>query len=185
MIKRIFDLLFVFLLSPIILFLFIVVLIFSVGFNRNNIFFIQDRGGYKEKKIQVIKFRTMEIKTKKISKFNTFLRRTRLDEIPQFFNVLKGDLSIVGPRPLHYEYKKLYTINQKRRFNVKPGLTGLAQIKNSYSMSWSDQFELDVWYSENHNFYLDLKIIVKTLFYIIVSLGKTEIKDKSKFNGLN
>ena len=83
----------------------------------------------------------MDTDTKKLSTFNSFLRKTRLDEIPQFLNILKGDLSLVGPRPLHFEYKDIYTSDQKKRFNVKPGLTGLAQIQNSYEISWSEQFK--------------------------------------------
>tara|TARA_B100000941_G_scaffold264615_1_gene218693 strand:+ start:501 stop:1058 length:558 start_codon:yes stop_codon:yes gene_type:complete len=183
--KRIFDLIFVILLSPLILFIFFITFLFALIFNRKNIFFFQSRGGYKGEKIQVIKFRTMENQTHKISNFNNFLRKSRLDEIPQFLNVLKGDLSIVGPRPLHYEYKEIYSSEQKKRFNVKPGLTGLAQIKDSYSMTWSEQFKIDIWYTENNNLLLDIKIIIKTLFVIIKSTGKKEIKDKNKFNGSN
>ena len=126
----------------------------------------------------------MENKTKKISTFNNFLRKTRLDEIPQFLNVVKGNLSIVGPRPLHYEYKNFYSSTQNKRFLVKPGLTGLAQIQNSYSMTWSKQFEIDVWYAENHNLFLDIKIIIKTLFVIMISTSKKEIKDKKNLMDL-
>ena len=112
--KRIFDLIFVILLSPLILFIFFITFLFALIFNRKNIFFFQSRGGYKGEKIEVIKFRTMENQTHKISNFNNFLRKSRLDEIPQFLNVLKGDLSIVGPRPLHYEYKEIYSSEQKK-----------------------------------------------------------------------
>mgnify|MGYP003985808583 CR=1 FL=1 len=185
MIKRIFDLIFVIFLSPIILIVFFFVYILSSLFNKKEIFIFQFRGGYQRKKIEIIKFRTMENNTKKISNFNNFLRKTRLDEIPQFFNVLKGDLSIVGPRPLHYEYKDIYSTEQNRRFDVKPGLTGLAQIQNSYEMTWAEQFIIDVWYVDNHNLFLDLKIIIKTVFVIIKSTGKKEHKDKNKFNGSN
>ncbi len=185
MIKRIFDLTFIIILFPMIFFVFFLTFVLSLFINKKEIFFFQSRGGFKEKKIEIIKFRTMEKKTKKISTFNNFLRKMRLDEVPQFLNILKGDLSIVGPRPLHYEYKDLYSTEQKKRFNVKPGLTGMAQVQNSYSMSWSEQFKIDVWYSENHNLYLDFKIIIKTIFVIIKSIGKKEIKDKDKFNGFN
>ena len=86
---------------------------------------------------------------------------------------------------MHYEYKNFYSSTQNKRFLVKPGLTGLAQIQNSYSMTWSKQFEIDVWYAENHNLFLDIKIIIKTLFVIMISTSKKEIKDKKKFNGFN
>lgn len=185
MIKRIFDLIFIVFFSPIIIFLFFFTYFFCLLFNKKNIFFFQFRGGFRGKKIQIIKFRTMETDTKKISSFNNFLRKTRLDELPQFLNVLKGDLSIVGPRPLYYEYKEIYSSYQNKRFKVRPGLTGLAQIQNSYEMSWSDQFKIDVWYADNHNIFLDLKIIIKTLFIIIKSIKKNEIRDKEKFDGTN
>ena len=185
MIKRIFDLIFIISFSPLILLLFFFTFLICKVINKKDIFFIQDRGGHEGKKIRVIKFRTMDADTKKISAFNSFLRKTRLDEIPQFLNILKGDLSLVGPRPLHFEYKDIYTSDQKKRFNVKPGLTGLAQIQNSYEISWSEQFKIDIWYVENHNLLLDLKIIIKTLFIIIKSIGKKEIKDKNKFDGTN
>ena len=185
MIKRIFDLIFIFLFSLLIISLFFLTLVFCFIFNKKNIFFLQYRGGFKGKKIRIIKFRTMENDTKKVSSFNNFLRKTRLDEIPQFLNVLIGDLSIVGPRPLHYEYKEIYSSEQIKRFNVKPGLTGLAQIQNSYEMSWSEQFKIDVWYTNNHNIFLDLKIIIKTLLIIIKSIKKREIRDKEKFDGTN
>ena len=183
--KRVFDIIFVIFFSPLILVLFFVIFILSFIFNKKRILFFQFRGGLNGKKIEIIKFRTMEDKTKNISPFNNLLRKTRLDEIPQFFNVLKGDLSIVGPRPLHYEYKDIYSVEQNKRFEVKPGLTGLAQIKDTYSMTWSEQFKIDIWYVENHNLFLDVKIIIKTLFVIIKSTGKKEIKDKNKFNGSN
>lgn len=185
MIKRSFDIIFVILFSPLIVALFFFIFILSLIFNKREIFFFQYRGGYKGKRIKIIKFRTMENKTKKISSFNNFLRKVRFDEIPQFLNVVKGDLSIVGPRPLHYEYKNIYSSRQNKRFKVKPGLTGLAQIQDSHSMSWSKQFKIDVWYVENHNFFLDIKIIIKTLFVIMKSTSKKEIKDKKKFNGSN
>ena len=136
-------------------------------------------------KIIIIKFRTMEKNSEKISKFNNLLRKTRLDEIPQFFNVLKGDLSLVGPRPLHYEYKNIYTEEQNKRFKVKPGITGLAQIDEMKNMTWAEQFKIDVWYTNNQSFYLDLKIILKTVIMFIKSFKIKEIKDKNKFDGTN
>ena len=159
--KRVFDIIFVIFFSPLILFLFFVIFILSFIFNKKHILFFQFRGGLNGEKIEIIKFRTMEDKTKKISSFNNLLRKTRLDEIPQFLNVLKGDLSIVGPRPLHYEYKDIYSFEQKKRFEVKPGLTGLAQIKDTYSMTWSEQFKIDIWYVENISFYCFKKMKFK------------------------
>ena len=187
MTKRIFDLSILFILSPILIALIAVVYFFCLVINSKSIFFFQDRGGYLGRKIKIIKFRTIDNNDKHISKFNNFLRKTKLDELPQFYNILKGDLSLVGPRPLHFEYKKLYNKKQKKRFLQKPGITGLAQIQSGDSMSWSKQFEIDIEYCENCTLILDVEILIKTIVYLLKSLflKKKNTNNKKKFNGLN
>jgi len=103
----------------------------------------------------------------RITKFGKFLRHSSLDEIPSFFNVMKGDMSIVGPRPLLEEYLILYSQEQKKRHNVRPGITGLAQISGRNSLSWDEKLKLDIWYVENRNLILDIKIIFKTIFKVL------------------
>ena len=137
-------------------------------------------------KIKVIKFRTMEVKTKKINKFNMFLRKTHLDEIPQFVNVLKGELSIVGPRPLFYSYKKYYNKKQLKRFEMKPGITGLTQISTTERTTWRKKFEVDNWYVDNNNLIIDVTIIFKTFKKILFSIfNNRKPIEKKKFNGKN
>ena len=99
----------------------------------------------------------------RITKVGRFLRQYKLDELPQLLNVLLGDMSIVGPRPLHYEYKKLYKKKHLKKFNVMPGITGWSQIKSNNNMTWLKKFDLDLWYVDNHNFLLDLQILILTI----------------------
>ena len=118
-----------------------------------------------------------------ITKIGSILRILKLDEIPQFYNVLIGDLSLIGPRPLHYEYKNLYNKQQKKRFLVKPGLTGYTQVYLKNNDTWEKKFYYDVWYVENKNILLDIKIILKTLYNIF--LINSDEKIPKKFNGKN
>ena len=157
------------------------------------IFFTQYRAGKYGKKIKVIKFKTLVEKKfkKKVSKLGKFLRITRLDEIPQIFNVLKGDLSFVGPRPLYIKYIKLYNSNQKIRLNMKPGITGWAQINGDNNISWKKKFDLDIWYIKNFNIIIDIKIILLTIKFLMKNIffynkikNKKIIIDK-EFNGKN
>ena len=136
------------------------------------IFFTQKRAGKYGKSIKVIKFKTLVVENlkKKPSKLGIFLRITRLDEIPQIFNVLKGDLSFVGPRPLYIKYIKLYNSNQKIRLNMKPGITGWAQINGDNNISWKKKFDLDIWYVNNFNILIDFKIIFLTTLFLIRSI---------------
>lgn len=184
--KKIFDLVFVFIFSPIWFPLIIILMITSFIFNGRPVFFTQYRGGYKNRKIEVIKFRTLDVNNH-INIYSNFLRFFKLDEVPQVINILKGDMSIVGPRPLHYEYKKLYKKNHLKKFNVMPGITGWSQIKSNNSMSWSKRFDLDLWYVDNHNFFLDVKIILITIknlcFSILIKNKKSKLN--KKFNGSN
>ncbi|HGH7173406.1 TPA: sugar transferase [Bacillus wiedmannii] len=145
------------------------------------IIFKQQRPGLKGKAFYIYKFRTMTNETddngillpeeKRCTSFGTALRKTSLDEIPQLINVLKGDISLVGPRPLLMEYLPLYSSKQAKRHNVKPGITGWAQINGRNLITWEEKFELDVWYVENHSFLLDLKIIVLTILKVFKTEG--------------
>lgn len=142
------------------------------------ILFKQDRPGKDEKIFKLYKFRTMTDARDengellpdavRLTKFGKFLRSTSLDELPEAFNILKGDMSVVGPRPLLVEYLPLYSERQKRRHEVRPGLSGLAQINGRNLLSWEDRFELDVEYIENITFWGDVKIIFTTVWNAFV-----------------
>lgn len=145
------------------------------------IFFRQERAGLNGKLFHIIKFRTMNTHKDengnllpddlRLTKFGRFLRSTSLDEIPELFNVIKGDMSLVGPRPLLKEYLTLYSPFQARRHNVRPGLTGWAQINGRNSLSWNEKFEKDIWYVENQSIFLDIKILLITIKKIIIKEG--------------
>lgn len=180
-IKRVFDFLIALvalvLLSPI----FIIVLILLSIYNNGKPFFFQQRPGKKEKIFKVIKFKTMNDKKDvegnllsdelRLTKVGNFVRKTSLDELPQLLNVLKGDMSLIGPRPLLVEYLSLYDNNQKRRHNVRPGITGLAQINGRNAISWKKKFEYDVQYVDNLSFISDVKIFFKTFLKVFKSEG--------------
>jgi len=179
--KRFFDLLIsligLFLLSPI----FFIVLILLMFNNKKIPFFFQNRPGKKEKIFKVIKFKTMNDKkgvngellpdVDRLTKLGIFVRKTSLDEIPQLLNVLKGDMSLIGPRPLLPEYLPLYSEAQKTRHNVKPGITGWAQVNGRNAISWTKKFEYDVWYVNNISFLLDVKIFFMTFKKVFKSEG--------------
>lgn len=141
------------------------------------IFFRQKRPGLKGKPFEMIKFRTMKNAydkagnllpdEKRLTRFGMFLRSTSLDELPELINVLKGEMSLVGPRPLLMEYLPLYNEEQMRRHDVLPGITGWAQINGRNCISWAKKFELDVWYVDNRSFWLDLKIIFFTIWKVV------------------
>ncbi|KRD07481.1 UDP-galactose phosphate transferase [Flavobacterium sp. Root901] len=163
--------------------------------NQGKPFFFQNRPGKSGKIFKIIKFRTMNEKkdsqgellsdAERITKIGQFVRKTSLDEIPQLLNVLKGDMSIIGPRPLLPEYLPLYNEFQKQRHDVKPGITGWAQVNGRNAISWQDKFTFDVWYVENLSFLLDLKIILKTFKKVIVSEGinAANVATIDRFNG--
>ncbi len=171
----------------------LLVSIMILVFDGKPIFFIQERAGIKGKIINVIKFKTIiNVKNKKtVSKLGKFLRITRIDEIPQIINVLKGELSFVGPRPLFIKYVKLYSAEQKRRLEMKPGITGWAQINGDNNISWKKKFDLDIWYINNFNILLDVKIILLTIiFFMNRILFYNKFKNLKKiidkeFNGKN
>lgn len=141
------------------------------------VFFQQERAGLRGVVFSMLKFRTMnnDIDTKgvllpdsfRINRFGRFLRNTSLDELPELWNVLKGEMSLVGPRPLLTEYLPLYTPEQARRHEVRPGITGWAQVNGRNAISWEEKFQLDVWYVENRCLLLDMKIIWLTLGKLI------------------
>lgn len=148
------------------------------------VLFRQVRPGLHGKPFQMTKFRTMldsvdaqgnslpdEVR---LTDFGKFLRSTSLDELPELWNVLKGDMSLVGPRPLLMEYLPLYSIEQARRHEVRPGITGWAQVNGRNAISWEDKFKLDVWYVDNQSLWLDIKIILLTVKKVIARDGITE-----------
>ncbi|HEE5377408.1 TPA: sugar transferase [Acinetobacter baumannii] len=160
------------------------------------IFFLQERPGKDGKIFKMIKFRSMKNALDKngnllpdeerITPFGQKLRSTTLDEMPQLINVLKGDMSIVGPRPQLADFMKHYTPRQMRRHEVRPGMTGLAQVSGRNNLSWEEKFELDVEYVENHNIWLDFKIMVKTVLVMLKKEGinaPDQLVGASRFSG--
>ena len=181
MIKRIFD--FLFALFALI-FLFPFLLIIALLIKRkisNNVFFIQKRVGYNCKIFDLIKFRTMNDKKDKEGNFlpdemrtglfGEWLRSTSIDELPSLINIIKGDLSFVGPRPFIMEYLKYYTKEEIKRHTVMPGLSGWAQINGRNFLTWEEKFSLDLWYVRNRNLLLDLKIIFITILKVFLKKG--------------
>lgn len=157
-------------LSPLFLFL---LLFLAVANQGAGVFFLQQRPGLNGKVFKVIKFKTMNDKkddeglllpdSKRITRIGRFVRSSSLDEIPQLLNVIKGDMSIVGPRPLLVKYLTLYNNNQKARHDVRPGITGWAQVNGRNTISWEKKFEFDIWYVNHISFMIDLKIILLTI----------------------
>jgi lipopolysaccharide/colanic/teichoic acid biosynthesis glycosyltransferase len=194
-IKRIFDfcsaLIFIFIFSPFFLVLSLTVLVFL----GRPVFFYQMRPGLNGKLFSLIKFRTMNEAcdadgillpdNNRLSFFGRFLRQTSLDEIPQIINVLKGEMSLVGPRPLLVEYLPLYSNEQARRHLVRPGITGLAQVNGRNLTSWPERLAQDVWYVDNMSLILDLKILFKTIFKVLNRDGINQSTQESmkKFQG--
>jgi len=123
----------------------------------------------------------------RMTSLGNFLRKYSLDELPQLFNVLKGDLSLVGPRPLLMEYLPLYSVEQARRHLVRPGVTGLAQVSGRNAISWEDKFKLDVWYVDHQSFWLDVKILLLTVKKVLLSEGVSAEGEAtmSRFTGNN
>lgn len=180
--------------SPIFLLLWIWLSIANRGAGA---FFFQERPGKDEKIFRVIKFKTMNDRkdasgkllpdAQRLTKVGKFVRSTSLDEIPQLLNVIKGDMSLIGPRPLRTHYLPLYNDSQKRRHDVRPGITGWAQVNGRNAISWTKKFELDVYYVDNINFFFDLKILLLTIKKVFIREGIS--KDGSvtteAFNGSN
>ena len=159
------------------------------------IVFTQKRPGLNEKIFTMYKFRTMTDKKdvngnllpdkERLTKFGKFLRSTSLDEIPELLNVLKGEMSLVGPRPLLVDYLPKYTKAEKRRHEVRPGITGFAQVNGRNNTTWEDRFKNDIYYVENISFSLDLKIIIKTFLKVIRKSDINQSEDVTMKNFLD
>ncbi|AZA99829.1 sugar transferase [Chryseobacterium joostei] len=179
--KRLID--FILSLSLLIIFspIFLFVMIGLLFANQGKPFFFQKRPGKNGKIFKIVKFKTMNDKKDKngnllsdaerLTAIGNFIRKTSLDEIPQLINVLKGDMSVIGPRPLLPEYLPLYSHEQKRRHDVRPGITGWAQVNGRNAISWTKKFELDVWYVDHLSFSLDVKIFFLTIKKVFIREG--------------
>lgn len=170
--KRILDLLGAFALAPLFLPMFAIVALLQMFLVNGSIFFTQERLGKAGKPFIIYKFKTLEAQ-RDISKWSVFLRMSHLDEIPQILNIVMGDMSFIGPRPLLRNYYPYFTANELERFNVLPGLTGLAQIKGGNELSWNKRLELDAQYALIYSLLTDLYIVLKT-FKVISRLEKAE-----------
>lgn len=195
MFKSIFDktlaLFLIILFSPIYIIVSLLIF-FKMG---SPILFRQKRPGYKEKIFGIYKFRTMTNEKdefgnllpdeKRLVGIGKFIRSTSLDELPQLFNVLKGEMSFVGPRPLLVEYLHLYNQKQKRRHDVKPGITGWAQVNGRNAISWEQKFDYDVWYVDNQSFWLDIKILWLTFLKVVKrsDISSSTSSTMEKFTG--
>lgn len=179
--KRALDLLLSIIGFIVLLPLFLGITLFLAIANNGKPFFIQKRPGYKGKIFKIIKFKTMNDKKdangnllsdgERLTRIGSFVRKTSLDEIPQLLNVIKGEMSLIGPRPLLVQYLHLYSDFQNRRHEVKPGITGWAQVNGRNAISWDRKFELDVWYVDHISFVLDVKILFKTILKVVKSDG--------------
>lgn len=157
--------------------LYVILMILGTIFMRGNPFFTQDRPGKDEKIFKLIKFRTMDNRRDKdgnllpdevrLNKYGRFLRKTSLDELPEAFNIIKGDMSVIGPRPLLVKYLPYYSEEQRHRHDVRPGLSGYAQAHGRNALSWEDKFAMDVWYTRHVTFLGDVRIIWDTLMSVV------------------
>lgn len=195
--KRLFDcfvaLLVILLTSPI----FIIALVILFFQNSGKPFFFQERPGMNQRPFFIIKFKTMNDQknangkllpdNERITFFGKWIRRLSIDELPQLVNVLKGDMSLIGPRPLLFKYIPLYSETQNRRHEVRPGITGWAQVNGRNSISWTRKFELDVEYVDQVSFALDLKIFWLTIMKIVKTEGvnQTDSRPMQPFDGTN
>ena len=190
--KKIFDLFLIFLSLPLVLPLYLLVILLVLTQLNFPILFRQPRPGLNGKIFNIYKFRTMtddydqdgillpdELR---LTKFGKFLRSTSLDELPSLWNVLKSDMSLVGPRPLLLEYLPLYSTQQARRHEVKPGITGWAQINGRNAITWGEKFDLDVWYVDNQSIWLDIKILWLTVKKVIMRDGINQVGQSTMEN---
>lgn len=181
------------LLSPV---LFLVSILLAIA-NGGNPFFVQARPGKGGRIFNIIKFKTMTNErnssgellpdSERLTLVGKIIRKTSIDEIPQLLNVFKGEMSIVGPRPLLPQYLSIYNAEQNKRHLVKPGITGWAQVNGRNAISWTNKLQLDVWYVEHISFFLDFKILLKTIQKVIVSEGinSDNMATTEPFNGIN
>ena len=200
--KRVFDFIIVLcvllVIWPFLLIVTILLLIFNEGAGA---FFLQERPGYKGKPFKIIKFKTMNEKkgpdgkllpdVQRITKFGSFVRKMSIDELPQLINVLKGDMAIIGPRPLLMQYLPLYSKEQARRHDVRPGITGWAQCHGRTNLRWTKKFELDVWYVDHVSFKTDVEIVWTTAMKVLkrADIDNESVEDKKYttplFDGTN
>ena len=184
-IKKIFDLLLIFLSLPLTLPIYLLTMLLVLTQLNFPILFRQPRTGLNGKIFNIYKFKTMTDDRDKdgillpdalrLTKFGKFLRSTSLDELPSLWNVLKSDMSLVGPRPLLLEYLPLYSTQQARRHEVKPGITGWAQVNGRNAITWGEKFDLDVWYVDNQSIWLDIKILWLTVKKVIMRDGINQV----------
>jgi undecaprenyl phosphate N,N'-diacetylbacillosamine 1-phosphate transferase len=173
----IFSALLLLILSPV----FILLIVLLGIFQRGNVFFVQRRVGFNEGIFRIIKFKTMRDEydqyglalpdNQRLTWIGRLVRKSSLDELPQLLNVLKGDMSFIGPRPLLVEYLPLYNHSQRQRHSVKPGITGWAQVNGRNDVSWQERFEHDIWYVNNRSLRLDLKILFLTVRNVLLAEG--------------
>ena len=200
--KRLFDFVLSFLaitfLSPILL---VIIILLYFANDGAGVFFLQERPGLRGKIFRVIKFKTMNEKRGKdgtllpdllrITKIGKIIRATSLDELPQLFNVVKGDMALIGPRPLLKQYLPLYTPEQNRRHDVRPGISGWAQVNGRNNLTWGEKFKLDVWYVDHISFWLDVKIVFMTFLKVFKSesINNADTADnnitEANFDGTN
>jgi undecaprenyl phosphate N,N'-diacetylbacillosamine 1-phosphate transferase len=195
--KRIFDFIISFIALVLLFPVIVLVTILLYLANQGKPFFTQERPGKNTKVFKVIKFKTMTDKKSldgkllpdkdRLTRVGKFIRSTSLDELPQLINVLKGDMSLIGPRPLLVKYLPLYTKEQLRRHEVRPGMTGWAQVNGRNSITWTDKFKLDVWYVDNQSFLLDLRIFILTIKKVLFreDINSTNSATIEAFNGKN
>jgi lipopolysaccharide/colanic/teichoic acid biosynthesis glycosyltransferase len=182
--KRFLDLIVSLVAFSLLLPVFIIVTALLYIANQGKPFFVQQRPGKDGRIFRLVKFRTMNDRkdaagnllsdAERLTAVGRFIRKTSLDEIPQLINVIKGEMSLIGPRPLLVEYLPLYNSTQKRRHEVRPGITGWAQINGRNAIGWKEKFELDVWYVDKMSFLLDCKIIIFTLMKVVKSEGVSQ-----------
>ena len=196
-IKKVFDLFLVLLSLPLILPIYFLLLLLVLAKFNSPILFKQSRPGLQGKIFNIYKFRSMTNESDKegvllsddlrLTKFGKLLRSTSLDELPSLWNVLKGEMSLVGPRPLLVEYLPLYSSKQARRHEIKPGITGWAQVNGRNAISWDEKFDLDVWYVDNKSIWLDIKILSMTIKKVITRSGINQDRQATmeKFKGNN
>lgn len=196
--KRFFDILIaLFVLLFLLPFLLLIVVGLYFANKGSGVFFTQERPGKDEKIFKIIKFKSMTDErdaagnllpdAQRITKIGAFIRKTSIDELPQLFNVLKGDMALVGPRPLLPEYLSLYNKEQARRHEVRPGITGWAQVHGRNAISWSERLALDVWYVEHCSFLLDIQIVFQTIKKVFIREGISQkgMATMEMFNGRN
>ncbi len=196
-IKRFIDVIISFCLLLIFSPFFIAIALIILLFQRQNPFYSQKRPGKNQKEFHILKFKSMTDKkdengnllpdSKRITTIGKIIRKTSLDELPQLINVIKGDMSIIGPRPLLFDYIPLYQLNQIRRHEVRPGITGWAQVNGRNTISWTKKFEFDVWYVDNMSPSLDLKILLLTIKKVFLRQNTEfdKAEGNRRFNGYN